>query len=62
VNLASLSVRATWRTRSSSLDTLCPALRPERVVERRLNPARETVLVPFVAGMTLAVVAGFARS
>jgi len=30
-------------------------------VERRLNPARERVPVPFVVGMTL-VVAGFARS
>ena len=33
-----------------------------RAVERRLNPARETVFVPFVAGITFAVVAGFARS
>jgi hypothetical protein len=32
------------------------------VVERRLNTARETVLVPFVGGMMLAVLAGFARS
>jgi hypothetical protein len=31
-------------------------------VERRLDPARETVLVPFVGGMMLAVLAGFARS
>ena len=30
VNRASLSLRATWRTRSSSLDTPCPALRPGR--------------------------------
>jgi hypothetical protein len=27
-----------------------------------LNPVREAVVVPFIAGMTLAVVAGFARS
>jgi hypothetical protein len=32
------------------------------LVERRLNPARETVLVPFVAGMTFVGLAGFARS
>jgi hypothetical protein len=46
------------------LDGADRAAVPERAafVERRLNPARETVLVPFVAGMTLAVVAGFARS
>ncbi len=35
---------------------------PQAIVERRLNPAWETVFVPFVAGMALAVVAGFARS
>jgi hypothetical protein len=33
-----------------------------RGVERRLNPARETVLVPFIAGMMLVALAGFARS
>jgi len=31
VNRTSLSFRAAWRTRSSSLDTLTPALRPGRV-------------------------------
>ena len=31
MNRASLSLRATRRTRSSSLDTLTPALRPGRV-------------------------------
>jgi hypothetical protein len=31
VNRTSLSNRATWRTRSRSLDTPCPALRPGRV-------------------------------
>jgi hypothetical protein len=31
-------------------------------VERRLNPARETVVVPFVVGMMFAGLAGFARS
>jgi hypothetical protein len=31
VNRASLSLRAAWRTRSRSLDTLKPALRPGRV-------------------------------
>jgi len=31
-------------------------------VERRLNPAREMGLVPFVAGMMLVDLAGFARS
>jgi hypothetical protein len=31
-------------------------------VERRLNPARVAAVVPFIAGMMLAVVAGFARS
>jgi hypothetical protein len=35
---------------------------PETAVERRLNPAPELVLAPLIAGMTLAVVAGFARS
>ncbi|MDQ5834514.1 MAG: hypothetical protein M3550_15905, partial [Actinomycetota bacterium] len=31
-------------------------------VERRLIPAREMVFVPFVAGMTVAGLAGLARS
>jgi hypothetical protein len=31
------------------------------LVERRFNPARGTVVVPLVAGMRLAGVAGFAR-
>jgi hypothetical protein len=31
-------------------------------VERRLNPAREVVFAPLIAGMTLAGLAGFARS
>jgi hypothetical protein len=31
-------------------------------IERCLNPARELALAPVIAGMTLAVVAGFARS
>ena len=31
MNRTSLSFRATWRTRSSSLDTPCPALGPGRV-------------------------------
>ena len=31
MNRTSLSFRATWRTRSRSLDTPCPALRPGRV-------------------------------
>jgi hypothetical protein len=35
-------------------------LRP--VVERRLNPAQETVLVPFAAGMMFERLAAFARS
>ena len=33
-----------------------------RCVERRLNPARETVFVPFVVGVTFAGVAGLVRS
>lgn len=32
MNRASLSFRATWRTRSSSLDALNPALSPGRVL------------------------------
>jgi hypothetical protein len=31
-------------------------------VERRLNPAREAVVVPFIGGMTRLGLAGFARS
>jgi hypothetical protein len=31
-------------------------------VERRLNSAREVVVVSLIAGMAVAVVAGFARS
>jgi hypothetical protein len=35
---------------------------PSAGVERRLNPVWETVVVPFFSGMTLAGLAGFARS
>jgi hypothetical protein len=31
-------------------------------VERRLNPAREAAVVPFIGGMMLAGLAGFGRS
>jgi hypothetical protein len=31
------------------------------LVERRLNPARQSGVVPFVGGMALAGLAGFAR-
>jgi hypothetical protein len=37
-------------------------LRALTAVERRLNPARGTAVVPLVAGMALEGLAGFARS
>jgi hypothetical protein len=32
-----------------------------QAVERRLNPAREMAVVPFIVGMTLVGLAGFSR-
>jgi len=54
VNRTSLSSRATWRTRSSSLDTPSPALGPERVslaVFPSGRPLPSTTSAPACAGL-----------